>query len=75
MEWIPISKKKAGVKKIDGERLLDPNKVVQITMKGIDNNKNVINISFRSKLMALLSNLIPSNIYDSIWFYMMKKLR
>lgn len=65
----------AGVKRIKGEKLLDPKDVVIDTMKGIDKKKTVIVISLRAKLMAIFARLIPANISDNLWYKMMQKLR
>ena len=65
----------AGVKRIEGEKLLDPKEVVIKTMKGIDKNKTVIIIALRAKLMAIFARFIPTNILDSVWYKMMQKLR
>jgi uncharacterized protein len=65
----------SGVRKIEGETLLDTKYVVKKSIKGIMNNKSVIIISLRSKMMDVFSRIVPRFLSDKIWYKMMAKLR
>ena len=65
----------AGVKRIEGEKLLDPKDVVIDAMKGINKEKSIVIISLRAKIMALISRLLPYAVSDHLWYKMMQRLR
>ena len=65
----------SGVRKIEGETLLDTRYVVEQSIKGMIKNKSVIIISLRSKMMDVFSRIVPRLLSDKIWYKMMAKLR
>lgn len=67
--------KSGGVKEIDGETLMTPEKVANEIIKGLHNNKATLIVSFRSLAMSMFARLIPRSLNVKLWFRLMENMR
>lgn len=67
--------KTGGIRQIDGERLMAPEKVVGLILSGIRLQRQTIIVSFRSFAMSLLARSLPRRLSVKLWGVMMEKMR
>ena len=67
--------KTGGIRQIDGERLMAPEKVVELILSGIRLQRQTIIVSFRSFAMSLLARSLPRRLSVKLWGAMMEKMR
>ncbi|WP_243543942.1 SDR family NAD(P)-dependent oxidoreductase [Pseudodesulfovibrio tunisiensis] len=67
--------KSAGVKELEGEKLMLPEEVVRQTMNALKGQGLTAIVSVRSKAMALLARLLPREISVRLWMRLMGKMR
>jgi len=66
---------RAGVKEVEGEKLMTPEAVAAAILDGIAKRKTVILVSFRSLAMSLLARLLPRALSVALWGRLMAKMR
>lgn len=66
----------AGVRRIDGERLMPPHHVAAIILKAIDRNRShTVLVGGRTKAMAMLARVLPRRVLVRLWGRLMGSLR
>jgi nucleoside-diphosphate-sugar epimerase len=67
--------KSGGVKEVEGERLMLPEDVAAVIIKGLRQKKTTLIVSFRSFAMSVLARLLPRRASVVLWSRLMEKLR
>ncbi len=57
----------AGVRRLDGERLLSPDEVVNATLRGLASNAQVVVVGRTAKAMDLASRILPRPVQARLW--------
>jgi len=65
----------AGVRKVEGERLMEPSVVADQIMAGLAKNKKTLIVSTRSLAMSLLARVLPRAVSVQLWLRLMEKMR
>ena len=66
----------AGVRRIDGERLMPPHQVAAIILKAIDRKRShTVLVGGRTKAMAMLARVLPRPVLVRLWGRLMGSLR
>jgi short-subunit dehydrogenase len=65
----------AGVKEIEGERLMTPEEVADRILAGLAKHRMTLIVSFRSFAMAMLARLLPRKVSVRLWHRLMEKMR
>lgn len=65
----------AGVKEIEGERLMTPEEVADLILAGLAKRRMTLIVSFRSFAMAMLARLLPRKVSVRLWHRLMEKMR
>lgn len=65
----------AGVREIEGERLMTPEEVVDKIFAGLQKRRMTLIVSFRSLAMSLLARLLPRVMSVRLWYRLMEKMR
>lgn len=66
---------RAGVKEVEGEKLMAPEEVAAAVLAGIRARKTVIMVSLRARAMSLLARLLPRSLSVALWGRLMAKMR
>lgn len=66
---------RAGVKEVEGEKLMAPEDVVLAMLAGIRKRRTVILVSARSHAMNLLARALPRALSVALWGRLMEKMR
>lgn len=66
---------RAGVKEVEGEKLMAPEDVVLAMLAGIAKRRTVILVSARSHAMSLLARVLPRTLSVALWGRLMSKMR
>ena len=67
--------KRAGVKELPGERLMEPEAVAEEILEALGRNLGVIMPSFRSKAMSFMARVLPRRLSRALWGWLMRRLR
>lgn len=67
--------KSAGVKEIEGEKLMSPSDVAEEIMRGLNARRTTLIVSFRSLVMAFLARILPRRVSTRLWKKLMEKMR
>jgi uncharacterized protein len=67
--------KSAGVKQVNGEKLMAPEDVVAEIMEGLRQQKGLLMVSFRSFSMSMLARILPRSLSVKLWRHLMEKMR
>jgi short-subunit dehydrogenase len=65
----------AGVREIEGERLMTPEEVADQIITGLKKRRMTLIVSFRSFGMAMLARLLPRKVSVYLWYQLMEKMR
>lgn len=65
----------AGVKSLEGEKLMTPHAVVDEIFRALPSYNMTLIVSIRSLSMSLLARVLPRNLLVALWYRLMKKLR
>lgn len=65
----------AGVKEIEGERLMTPEEVADLILIGLAKRRTTLIVSFRSFAMAMLARLLPRKLSVRLWHRLMENMR
>lgn len=65
----------AGVKELEGERLIAPEAVVGVILRGLKLRRTTLIVSFRSFAMSMLARLLPRDFSLILWHRLMEKMR
>lgn len=65
----------AGVKEIEGERLMTPEDAADLIFAGLAKRRMTLIVSFRSFAMAMLARLLPRKMSVRLWLRLMGKMR
>lgn len=65
----------AGVKEIEGERLMTPEVAADLILAGLAKRRMTLIVSFRSFAMAMLARLLPRKVSVRLWHRLMEKMR
>ena len=66
----------AGVKRVDGERLMPPHEVARIILHAIDADRSVtVLVGTRTRVMALIARALPRKTLVKLWGRLMGALR
>lgn len=66
---------RAGVKEVEGEKLMAPEDVALAMLAGITKRRTVILVSARSHAMSLLARILPRTLSVALWGRLMSKMR
>ena len=66
---------RAGVKEVEGEKLMTPEAVAAAILNGIRKRQTVILVSLRSHAMSLLARALPRALSVALWGRLMAKMR
>ena len=67
--------KRAGVKKLENESLMEPSFVAKKILDDLNKNRHLSIISFRAHAMAFLARILPMLSNTRLWGKLMKKVR
>lgn len=65
----------AGVREIEGERLMTPEEVADQIIDGLGKSRMTLIVSFRSFAMSMLARLLPRKVSVRLWHRLMEKMR
>lgn len=65
----------AGVKELEGERLMTPEQVADLILLGLAKRRQTLIVSFRSLAMAMLARILPRRMSVRLWQRLMEKMR
>lgn len=65
----------AGVREIEGERLMTPEEVADRIVSGLEKSRMTLIVSFRSLAMSMLARVLPRKISVRLWLRLMEKMR
>jgi hypothetical protein len=65
----------AGVRELQGEKLMHPTDVAGLIIDGLKARKTTLIVSFRSLAMSLLARALPRSISLALWYRLMTKMR
>jgi short-subunit dehydrogenase/thioester reductase-like protein len=65
----------AGVRELEGERLMTPEEVADRIISGLEKRRTTLIVSFRSFAMSMLARLLPRKTSVRLWFRLMEKMR
>lgn len=65
----------AGVKELEGERLMTPEQVADLILLGLAKRRLTLIVSFRSLAMAMLARVLPRRMSVRLWQRLMEKMR
>lgn len=65
----------AGVKEIEGERLMTPEAVADLIVTRLAKRRMTLIVSFRSFAMAMLARLLPRKVSVRLWHSLMERMR
>jgi hypothetical protein len=67
--------KSAGVKEVEGEKLMSPEEVALAIFRGLQGSRATLIVSPRSLLMSLLARVLPRSLSTRLWMRLMETMR